>query len=307
MSEWMQQMKNSLSEKKAKLQEIKHQLPPAIVQKFMLLAIVLLALPMSVLLIQRRTELALKAQEQLVRLYFSPSQIPDSSDMFMRVMADAQINQLSFARIVMTFDPTKLSLSQELQTTGLLKTSVAKTSMQEANNTGRIVIVLGLDPGDRNSPPTALFELAQLTFSSKTTQSNQTTYLNFDNPDMQMVDIQAANLSISGENTSIVLNPSTTGTLTGRVTDMNTNAPVAGASVSVKVAGSKGKSGLVTTATSDASGVYMINLEKGSYDVEANALGYAAVKQSTTITDGTTATLDFALPPKSGGKGPKPR
>jgi len=307
MSEWMQHMKNILSEKKAKLQEIKHQLPPATVQKFILIAIVLLALPMSVLLLQRRTELTLKAQEQLVRMYFSPSQIPDSSDMFMRVMADAQINQLSFARIVMTFDPTMLALSQELQTTSLLKTIVGKTSMQEANNTGRIVIVLGLDPGDRNSPPTALFELAQLTFSSKTSQSNQTTYLNFDNPDMQIVDIQAADLNFSGENTSIVLNPSSTGTLTGRVTDMTTNTPVAGASISVKVAGSKGKSGLVTTATSDASGVYMLNLEKGSYDVEANALGYAAVKQSTTITDGTTATLDFALPPKSGGKGPKPR
>lgn len=309
MTQWVQDMKHNISERKAKLQEVKQQLPPSSVQKILLTTIVLLALPVSLILLQRRTELALKAQEQLVRLYISPAQTQNPSEIFMRVMADAQSNQVTFSRVVLTFDPGVLALSQEVQTSTLFKTVVQKTSMQEANTTGRVTIVLGLDPGNRTTPPTALFELLELTLASKTTQPNVATYLNFDASDMQIVDMQTTSLNFSGENATIVLNPIATGTLTGIVTDEITAEPISGASMTIKVAGSKGKSGLVTTATSDASGVYMLSLDSGSYDVEANAQGYDAVKQSTTITEQTTTTINFILPPKSkgGGKGPKPR
>ncbi len=96
------------------------------------------------------------------------------------------------------------------------------------------------------------------------------------------------------------------GTLVGTVTNANTGDPVVGALVTIKKAGSKGKKGLVTTATSNSSGVYAVTLNPGDYDIEAKISGYASQKKQATITASTTKTLDFSLTPK-GKKGGRNR
>jgi chitodextrinase len=58
------------------------------------------------------------------------------------------------------------------------------------------------------------------------------------------------------------------GTLVGTITNANTGDPVVGAAISVKKVGVKGKKGLVTTATSNGSGVYATTLNPGEYDIE---------------------------------------
>jgi uncharacterized membrane protein len=94
--------------------------------------------------------------------------------------------------------------------------------------------------------------------------------------------------------------------LVGTITNANTGDPVVGAVVTVKKAGVKGKKGLVTTATTNGSGVYATTLNPGEYDIEIKKSGYASQKKQATIVANTTKTLDFSLTPK-GKKGRRNR
>jgi N-acetylneuraminic acid mutarotase len=83
------------------------------------------------------------------------------------------------------------------------------------------------------------------------------------------------------------------GTLSGTVTDANTNDPIAGATVDA----SSGGQSLGSTST-DANGHYSITLPVGTYDVAFSAFGYHSdTKTGIDITDGDTTTVDDALTP----------
>jgi carboxypeptidase family protein/Kelch motif protein len=75
------------------------------------------------------------------------------------------------------------------------------------------------------------------------------------------------------------------GELTGTVTDAGTGAPISGATV----AAGKAKD------TTDAQGHYDLSLPVGSYDVTATLFGYDPQPAGVTVTEGTTASHDFAL------------
>ncbi len=78
----------------------------------------------------------------------------------------------------------------------------------------------------------------------------------------------------------------TTGTISGRVTNVSTGAPIAGARVT---AGTR-------TAFTDANGNYTIaNLSPGTYTVTATATGYRRVRKTATVSAGLTTTVNFAL------------
>jgi hypothetical protein len=80
------------------------------------------------------------------------------------------------------------------------------------------------------------------------------------------------------------------GTLNGTVTDAGTNAPIAGATVSVAPLGA--------STLTDASGNYSIVLPVNTYDVTVGNFGYVSQTASgITVTDGGTTTQDFALVP----------
>jgi TonB-linked SusC/RagA family outer membrane protein len=78
--------------------------------------------------------------------------------------------------------------------------------------------------------------------------------------------------------------------VTGRVTDRSTQQPVAGATVRVV-----GTSRAVQT--NDQGTYRLTGVPAGRADVQALRIGFAAQRQSLTITAGQTATLDFALDP----------
>ncbi len=79
------------------------------------------------------------------------------------------------------------------------------------------------------------------------------------------------------------------GTLTGTVTDADTNAPLSG--VTVQAVGPDDR-----ITMTDADGVYSFFLAVGSYDVTASSLGYASeTAMGVLVTEGGTTTQDFAL------------
>lgn len=83
----------------------------------------------------------------------------------------------------------------------------------------------------------------------------------------------------------------TTGTISGTVTDASTGNPIAGASVSTQPT--------TLLVTTDAQGNFSIsNVTPGSYTVSASASGYLAGSASVTVTGGQTAAANLALQPE---------
>jgi uncharacterized membrane protein len=77
------------------------------------------------------------------------------------------------------------------------------------------------------------------------------------------------------------------GSITGIVTDAKYGSPIVGATVS---------DGTSRTATTDASGKYIIvDVPPGSYEVIASKQGYESVTSSTTVVSGGTALVNFSL------------
>jgi TonB-linked SusC/RagA family outer membrane protein len=78
------------------------------------------------------------------------------------------------------------------------------------------------------------------------------------------------------------------GTVVGRVTDARSGQPLAATSVEI--------SGTALRASTDADGRYrMANVPAGEQVIVARRIGYAATRQTITVTDGQQTTADFAL------------
>ncbi len=83
-----------------------------------------------------------------------------------------------------------------------------------------------------------------------------------------------------------------TGTIAGRVTDVDTGDPLVGANVVLE--------GTPLGAAADAGGYFSIgNVSAGTYTVTASVIGYESGSQSASVTDGGTATANFALEPSA--------
>jgi len=86
-----------------------------------------------------------------------------------------------------------------------------------------------------------------------------------------------------------------TGSITGTVTDSGTGDPIAGASVSADTGQS---------TSTDGSGNYTLGgVPTGDRTVTASASGYVTLQAQTTVNDGGTSTVDFALDPEPVGGG----
>ena len=78
------------------------------------------------------------------------------------------------------------------------------------------------------------------------------------------------------------------GTITGRVTDAGTGAPIAGASVAVE--------GTQLGSLTNPDGRYVItNVPEGAQRVRATRIGYVPISEAVTLATGQTATVDFVL------------
>jgi TonB-linked SusC/RagA family outer membrane protein len=88
----------------------------------------------------------------------------------------------------------------------------------------------------------------------------------------------------------------TTGRISGQVTDSTGQQPLAGAEV--VILGDAGAT--IRGARTDAAGRFVIaNAPIGEQRLRARFVGYAPKEQSLTVRDGVTATIDFALMPRS--------
>lgn len=158
-------------------------------------------------LIQRSAQYRAGAAAGNAKLYFEPSSLtlPPNSLVNVWITTD---KPMAFARTEFTFDPTLLRLTQEISlTTPTLSRVITLSTMAEANASGKVVIVVGLDPATLSAAPTDNFKLATLSFAPKVTTSNLATTLSMINGNLQLVDNTATPFIIQTTPATLTLNP----------------------------------------------------------------------------------------------------
>jgi hypothetical protein len=192
------------------------------------------------LFVQKKLYFRLRAAPS-IDLYFETSSEQIPTDNLTRFMIDAKTNQIGFLATRVTFDNTKIHLSSDVQPSDKLTTIVKITSMQEANQTGVIDIVLGLSPG--STAPTGIFEFARADFTTATT-NQATTNLNYDINNTQIVDLNPLELTANLSSTSFTLNqqiqasgeiklvPDTSNLAVNSITKVNLSMTTGGANIS---------------------------------------------------------------------------
>ena len=171
-----------------------------------------------------------------VDLYFSPSEISLPPDTSLDLILNAYSEPVAFVRVEINFDPTLVQLTSDVTTSPLFANVIEKTDYNEANITGKILLVLGLSTNDTDNPPTGIINLSQMYLTLNTQNQNQTGLLSINDIETQIVDINAVELISSNQDATIYLNtvtptpvaePSLTPTSTPLPTPTNTPSPYA--------------------------------------------------------------------------------
>jgi hypothetical protein len=300
------------------------------------LLIIALGLPVSVLLVKNYASLTSKASGEAFQVFFSPANQSLPPDSTFTVMGDAGTNQIGFIRIKIKFDPTKVSLNQEITPSTFFKTIVEKTAMAEANTTGEISLVEALSPLDSANPPSGVMQIANLSFTSASNELNQSSTLTIDPIDIQIVDVNSVILPTALSSATLSLNssggltpsltpvvtpttvPSTTPTSIAQVSTLEAETMNFGGTNAVQIfddANASGRKGLVFLSNASATGNLMTTQPttqlivrargdscKGSAKMSLNVDGIA-LKKSVSISDGAWALYTVSLP-KSAGSHP---
>lgn len=129
------------------------------------LLVLLVTMPAAILLVQQTIRFFSGAADSQANLYILPSTADVSGAQTFQVMLDPMGNPIAYAQLDVTFDITKVRLTQDPVSSGVLgNTMFPLTNANTANTTGVISIVLGLGFDQQDTPPTQPFELVQLTF-----------------------------------------------------------------------------------------------------------------------------------------------
>ena len=134
-------------------------------------------------------------------IYFDPYDLVLQSDTTIKIVANMPSIQVVFARIVFSFDTSKIQLSSDITPTSSLSTVVEKTAMSSVNSTGRAVVVIAASPAD--TPPNGFFELAAFRIIPVSTQLFDPTEIRFEITDMQIVDSTGQAVNVTATNASV--------------------------------------------------------------------------------------------------------
>jgi hypothetical protein len=157
---------------------------------------------------------------ETVNVSLVPNNASVPPDRYISVFVNAKTNKIGFARVKIVFNPQKIKLNGEAIQTNTLATVLEKTPMNTANNTGTLVLALGLATFDRSTPPTGTFEIARLPFTAVSTIKNDSTTISIDNSDIQIMELAPSVLPHSTTgitvnlNTTVVPTPNSVNTIT---------------------------------------------------------------------------------------------
>jgi hypothetical protein len=204
-----------------KIKEFSHRQP--VIFKYSLLAISILASFFILKEVERVQSLNSVASTRQAAVYFQvlSADLPPESPFDVWVNSDSTVG---FVDLEITFDPNVIKLAGEITPYQSLTRIIKITPMAEANSTGKISIILGLDPSKITSPPAAPFRVAALKLNAKTTNSLSTT-ITFNNSIMQLVSLDQSVFTTTTTGLTLNLNPTPTPTATATPKTTPTTSP----------------------------------------------------------------------------------
>lgn len=167
---------------------------------FIWLSVLVIILPFIIYMAQKRLRLTPTAAGP-VQISVLPHPVNIPPDQTMSVNIAAGTEQVVFARVDLTFDKTLLNLVGDITTPA--GDTIQKSSVSEANSTGKITIALAVPPG--SSPMTGNIEFARLMFRS-VRSTPTTTSINISNLTTQVVNTSSTALGLSLNAATINLN-----------------------------------------------------------------------------------------------------
>lgn len=204
--------KSAVQTLKSKLRYFTSDYSPRKVVTVLLYLLPLVATVLLVKEVQRRQSLNSNAGLGTAQLFFQSSQntLPPTTEFTLLANTSGPVG---FLKTELNFDPTKVLIASDLNVTGSpLKRIIKLTSASEANSTGRIEIVLALDPTDVSSAPSGSFELARFTLSQNTSDINTNSELSINTSSSQVVNTDTTVFNVLGTNTQLSINPVETAT-----------------------------------------------------------------------------------------------
>src|SRR3989304_7285393 len=102
--------------------KVKLALPRGSMRQLVYIVFVLFSLPVGVYLANKVVSFRSGAQDAAVKVFISPEQQNLPPDSTFKVMIDAGQYNIAFARLVITFDQSKIELTNEISTTSKLST-----------------------------------------------------------------------------------------------------------------------------------------------------------------------------------------
>lgn len=157
----------------------------------------------------------------------NPTQQSLPPDVAVSIALDSNTNSIAFARVVILFDQTKVNLSSEVTVSGTFANVLEKSTAEQANDSGQIVVAVGVAPG---TPALNGVITDFITFSLTAVSSSpdDVVQLTLDTPNMQLVETQTlTQVPISGSTATYTLNPTApTSTPIPSPTDTPTPTPI---------------------------------------------------------------------------------
>ncbi len=116
-------------------------------------------------------------------------------------------NPVAFIKTEVTFDHNLIQLVEDpILTSTSFSRRIRWTTASQANTTGKISLVVGMDPTNRDSAPSGSFEIAKLKFIAKSSTSGSLT-LTFDVNNMQAVTSSSQETAKTARTSTLSLNP----------------------------------------------------------------------------------------------------
>jgi hypothetical protein len=181
--------------------------------KYLLLAIPIIVVFLIAKIIQDNQSIGLQANTHQASFSFQLASwtLPPANTF--GVWADTD-SPVGFADVELTFNPAIVKMTQEVSLTGSLTRKIKVTSMADANSTGKVSIIVGLDPAKIASPPSGAFQIANVAFDANTSTKNATSSISYATSSMQVVSTDKSVFSLTAAGVDLTINPTPTPTPT---------------------------------------------------------------------------------------------
>jgi len=135
-----------------------------------------------------------------VDVYTTPANANMPPNTTVRVYVDSKGQKLSFVRFTLTFDRAKIRLTTAPAYNAAFSDVIRTTTVADANSTGSLTFVLAVPPAATS--PSGVLEIASFGMSAVSATANDSTTVNFNVSDMQIVEEAFGSLPINVSATS---------------------------------------------------------------------------------------------------------